>query len=46
MPESETAKKITKVVKLADKMLVEIVRNTQKLVEALRELKEKDEKKE
>lgn len=41
MPESETSKKITKVIKLADKLVRDIRKDTESLREAMKELKEK-----
>ncbi len=43
MPASETSKKITKVIKLADKLIQDTVKGLEKLQEAAKELKDKDE---
>jgi len=40
MPESETSKKITRVVKLADGLAQDLKRGVEKLLEAVRELRE------
>jgi len=46
MAESELARKITKLVKTTDKLVRDIQKATEKLIEAARELKEKGEKEE
>lgn len=47
MPESETSKKITRVIKLADKFIQDLVKGAEELREAMKELEgEKKEDKE
>lgn len=41
MPESETSRKITKAIKAVDKFIADVQRDGKKVVEALKELKEK-----
>ena len=40
MSESEIAKKVTKTIKALDKLILDIQKDTKKITEALRELKE------
>lgn len=44
MPESETSRKITKLVKAADRLVQDTQKNIKKLREAVEELKEKEKK--
>ncbi|KKN59510.1 hypothetical protein LCGC14_0541240 [marine sediment metagenome] len=45
MPESETAKKATKLIKAADKLIQDVIKGAEKLREAARDLKKDEEEK-